>query len=296
MQLSWHQDLSGNSITAGMHKVPTCFTTASWSTKMMHKIPLTCCWLQLYDLRLHGASWGLPDPLGPLSQLSNLQCLHIYSHQRAEVSLKAIANLSQLQLLSLGGLSISFSGGLKRLPKGITHLQLSDSHWVPPVSDSFCLQDLSHFSKISCLDVSCCRISFEEEGEVVDLQHIKKLILEVAVAEGSPDSVIASLNTTKQLQDLNLRAFRLSSIGGYMPDLQLGRLLSSLHSLQKLDVTFCSHVHLGPSEYTPLRLHSFACQYSQLSIVEDVPFSPIYLHLIPAKAKPPSPACRSKVH
>ena len=235
----------------------------------MQSIPTSCCRLRLDDLRLHGS---IPAALSALSQLLNLQNLSIYSNQRNHVSVGVIANLLQLQLLSLVGLGIEIHDGLKCLPTGITNPQLNNCSLVAEGCKGFCLQDVSSLPKVSSLDFSYCGISFETEAGVVDLHNIKELVSEGAVAEQSPESVIASLNTAKQLQALNLRAFRL--YGGHKPHLQLGKLLSSLQSLPKLDVTSCRHVLLGRSEYTLLKLHSFACQYSQLSIVEALPFSP----------------------
>ena len=233
----------------------------------MQSIPTSCCELRLDGLRL------IPNPASPgaMGRLVNLQSLYIYSNQRNHVSLEVIANLSQLQLLSLIGLKIKASGGLKCLPTGITNLQLKNSCVVPVGSKAFCLQDLLCLPKVSSLDFSYCHISFGEKAEVVDLHHVKVLVLEGAEVESSPESVLASLTTAQQLQDLNLRTF---SIGGHSSGVQLEKVLLSLQSLQKLDVTSCTHVHLAPSEYTHLKLQSFACQYSQLSIVEAVPFSP----------------------
>ena len=238
---------------------------------MIQRIPDSCCWLRLDGLRLHG--W-IPAALSPLSQLSNLQSLYINSHPGADVSLEAIANMSQLQLLSLFSLSIEEEfEGLSWLPTGITNLQLNCCRSALG-SKGFCLLNLSLCPKVSSLNMSHCLIRFGEAAQVVNLHHIKVLVLEGAVAEGSLQSVIASLKSAKQLQELNLCAFRLDRIDGHEPNLQLESLLSSLQSFQKLDVTSCRHMLLGPSEYTHLKLHSFACQYSQLSIVEAVPFNP----------------------
>ena len=216
----------------------------------MQSIPTSCCCLRLGVLKLD----AIPASLGALSRLSNLQSLHINSNQMTHVSLEGIVNILQLQLLSFFGLSITVYGGWSCLPTGITNLQLDHCHQVS--TGSFCLPDLSQLPKVSSLDFSYCPISLGK----VDLRHIKVLLLEGALVESSPEIVVASLSTAKQLQDLNLRALRLC---GYSSDLQLEKLLSSLQSLQKLDVTSCRHVHLGPSEYTLLKLHSFACQYSQ---------------------------------
>ena len=239
-------------------------------TEMMQSIPTSCCCLRLDVWKLD----AIPASRGPLSKFYNLQSLYIHSNQNNHVSLEVIANLSQLQLLSLvgqgNGPGTNVYGGLKCLPTGITNLQLNNCHAVPV--GSFCLQDISRLLNVRSLDFSYCVISFDNEAGGVDLQHIKVLVLEGAVVRNFPEVVVASLTTAKQLQDLNLRAV---CIGRQSYDLQLQmKLLSSLQSLQKLDVTSCRHVHLGPAEYTRLNLHSFACHYSQLSIVEAVPFSP----------------------
>ena len=246
---------------------------ATFWTKIIQSIPTSCCWLRLDGLKWHGA---VAASLSTLGQLSNLQSLYIHSYHRGDVSLEALASLTQLQLLSLVGLTIKHFGGSKGLPTGITKLQLNACSAVP-LGKGFCLQDLSLFPKLTSLGFSCCRINLGEEATVVDLHRLKVLVLEGAVAEGSAELIVASLITAQELQDLSLRAFRLDTVGGLEDDVQLGKMLSSLQSLQKLDVSGCSHVHLGPSEYAHLRLHSFACHYSQLSIVEDVPFSPFPL-------------------
>ena len=255
----WQQQQS--SITLQQHRLQGAI---HW-TEMMHSIPTSCCCLRLDVLKLD----AIPASRGALNELTNLQSLYIYSNQTNHVSLEVIANLLQLQLLSLVGVGTKVYGGLKCLPTGITNLQLNKCREVPV--GSFCLQALSRLPNISSLDFSYCVINFGEEAGGVDLQHIKVLVLEGAVVRSSPEAVLASLTTAKQLQDLNLRSL---CFGGYSSDLQLGKLLSSLQSLQKLDVTSCRHVHFGPSEYTRLKLHCFACQYSQLGIVEAVPFSP----------------------
>lgn len=250
---------------------------------MIQSIATSCCWLRLDGLQIHGAG---PISLGTLSQLSNLQSLYIHSHHRGDVSLEAIANLTQLQLLSLVGLTIKHFGGSKGLPTGITNLQLKSCSAVP-LGKGFCLQDLLVFQKLTSLGFPYCRISFGEAAKVVDLHHLKVLVLEGAIAEESAQLIVASLTTAQEVQDLNLRAFRLDTVE---PNLQLGRMLSSLQSLQKLDVIKCSHVHLGPSEYAHLRLHSLACHYSQLSIVEEVPFRPFLLasHIVEGNTIRPS--------
>ena len=261
----WQQQ---DSSTTPQHRL----RMATLWTKMIQSIPDSCCWLRLDGLRLHGR---IPAALSALSQLSNLQSLYINSQPRPAVSLEAIANLSQLQLLSLFWLSTEDFEGLSWLPTGITNLQLNCCRSADqPLRKSLCLLNLSLCPKVNSLNISHCLISFGGEAQVVDLHHIKVLVLEGAVAQGSSQSVIASLKSAKQLQELNLRGFQHIKTDEHEPDLQLGRLLSSLQCLQKLDVTSCSHMLLGPSEYTHLNLHSFACQYSQLSIVEAAPFSP----------------------
>ena len=236
-------------------------------TEMMQSIPTSCCCLRLDASKLA----AMPAFVNALSKHSNLQSLYIHSNQANSVLLEVIANLSQLHSLSLVGPGTKVYGGLKCLPTSITNLQISNCREVP--DGGFCLQDLSYLPHVSFLDFSFCGINFGDAGGV-DLQHIKVLVLEGAVVISSlksTEAFVASLTTAKQLQDLNLHAL---SFGGYSSDLQLEKLLSSMQSLQKLDVTSCMHMHLGPSEYTGLKLHSFACHHSQLSIVEAVPFSP----------------------
>lgn len=100
----------------------------------------------------------------------------------------------------------------------------------------------------------------------------KVMVLKGAQAR-SGEIVTASLSTARQLQDLNLSQFQLDNVGGHRQKLQLGVLLLSLQSLQKLDITSCRHVNMSPSEYPLLRVHSFACHYRQLSQVETRPFT-----------------------
>ena len=239
-------------------------------TQTMQSIPPACCWL-----RLDGFFPSVPHPVGAFSQLSNLSSLHIYSHQHCNVFLEDFAHLPQLQSLSLVGhilRSISIHSSLCRLPAGITNLQFKDCHKQEAYGlHRFCLQDLSHMCELRMLDMSNCHISFQvgEDSEVANLQNIKVLVLDGAEARGSA-SVVASLMTATQLEELSLRNFRIAIV--LLHEAQLGPVLASLSSLQRLDITHCCHVFLGPSEYTQLRLHSFACDYSQLNIVEAVPF------------------------
>ena len=252
----------------GSSTTPQCgLQGATFWTEMIQGIPTSCCWLRL---KTHGA---VPASLGTLSQLSNLQSLYIYSYHRGDVSLEALASLTQLQLLSLVGLTIKHFGSSKVLPTGIMNLQLKSCSAVP-LGKGFCLQDLSLFPKLTSLGFSYCHISFGQAAKVVDLHHLKVLALEGAIAEGSAELIVPSLTAAQELQDLNLRALCLVA---HTSESQLGKMLPSLQSLQKLDVTKCRHVHLGPSEYAHLRLRSLACHYSQLSIVEDVPFRPFSL-------------------
>ena len=151
-------------------------------TELIQSIQDSCCWLRLDGLRLH---FFIPAALSALSQLSNLQSLYINSHPRADVSLEAIANLSQLQLLSLFKLSIEDFEGLSWLPTGITNLQLTCCRSADqPFRKGLCLLNLSLCPKVTSLNITHCCISFGEEAQVVDLHHIKVLVLEGAAAQG----------------------------------------------------------------------------------------------------------------
>lgn len=244
-------------------------------TATMQSIPISCCWLKLDSFFPYAQS-----SLAAFHHLSSLQSLQIHSSQWTNVFLEDFANLQQLQSLSLVGRlghhssNIRVFGSLQDLPAGITKLRLHNCHSVPAKrrlrrqEKGFRLQGLAHFSELTCLDVSYCRVSFGAESEVVDLKHIQVLVLDQAQAKFS-ESMIASLSTATQLQDLSLRTFQFDCVGHQSPVLPLGRLLLSLKSLLKLDITSCFHFkHLGSYEYTQLRLHSFACHKSQLSIAE----------------------------
>ena len=256
---------SGHWLWAGAPK-PRWEDVPRW-TETMQSIPTSC-----YLLKLDGFFPYVQNSLGAINHLTNLRSLHIHSHQWRNVFLKDFANLKQMQSLSLVGRQssgITIHGSLHGLPVGITNLQLNFCQQVASEAQFFCLQHMSHLPELTSIDMSFCCVSFGEGSEVAELHRIKVLVLDCARARDS-ESVVASLMTATQLQDLNLRKFKLDSVG--LPVVQLGGLLTSLKSLQKLDVTGCDHVYLGPSEYTQLRLHSFACHYSQLNIVDTVPF------------------------
>ena len=234
-------------------------------TQTMQSIPSSCCWL-----RLDGFP-SVPTSVGALSQLSNLSSLHLQSRHHCNVFMEDFAHLLQLQSLSLVGhklRGITLHSSLRYLPAGITTLQFKYCH--KQGMQFFYLPFLSHLCELRTLDMSSCNISFSigEGSGVANLRNIKVLVLDSAEAT-EPQSVVASLMTATQLQELSLRRF---AIVGEQHEAQLGPVLTALSSLQKLDVTYCCHVVLGPAEYTQLRLHSFACDYSQLNIVEAVPF------------------------
>ena len=238
-------------------------------TQMIQSIPASCCWLKLDGFPSVQHSAG-----AFIGQLFNLQTLHIHSHQQCDIFLEDFAHLLQLQSLSLVGhdsSSVILHDGLHCLPAGITNLQFRYCSRNAQSLGFFCLKALSHLHELRMLDMSYTDVSFGEVSEVADLHTIKVMMLDGAQATGQ-ESVVASLMTATQLQDLSLRRFWVDSIDTQLPELQLGSVLISLSSLQKLDVTACRHVLLGPSEYTQLRLHSFACHYAQLNIVEAVPF------------------------
>ena len=237
--------------------------------------------------------------------LSNLKTLHIHNHQSTNIFLEDFQTLVQLHSLSLIGQQdqqMRVYGSLQTLPAGITSLQLNHCLARPLQRHKlhtqlfytgFHLQDLAHIHKLARLDFAYCRITFGEGCvKAADLQHIKVIVLEGAQAS-RPQALIASLSTATQLQDLNLARVQLDSIGGLKPVIRLGQLLASLHSLQKLDVTSCSHVRLRPSEYTQLRLHSFACHYNQLNLVEAIPITkPSHNRFKPGKAVQSRLACK----
>ena len=274
----WQQQHSGSWLRAEKGTSPHRSLGVPLWTATMQSIPVSCCWLKLDSFFPYAQ-----NSLGAFRHLSSLQSLQIHSFQWTNVFLEDFANLQQLQSLSLVGRlghhssNIRVFGSLQDLPAGITKLQLHNCHSVPAKrrlrrqEKGFRLQCLSHFSELTCLDVSYCRVSFGADSEVVDLKQIKVLVLDEAQAKFS-ESIIASLITATQLQDLSLRTFQLDKVGHQLPVLPLGRLLLSLTSLQKLDITSCFHFkHLGSYEYTQLRLHSFACHKSQLSIAEAMP-------------------------
>lgn len=272
----WIQQHSGSWLTAGDigHDKES---EGRW-TETVRSIPASCCWLKLYSLC---TSFHIQSFPRTSSHASNLRSVHIYSHHRSVVSFGAFSSLLRLQLLSLVGRRSSenssmifIHGSLQELPIGITNLQLSHCRTLPDL----CLQELPFVPNLTHLDISFCTVSFGKEAEVADLHQLQVMVLDGAKAR-CPDTVVASLMTATQLQELNLRNFLLSGVdepAAVVPIavLPLGELLLSLQSLQKLDVTSCRHVQLGPSEYTQLRLHSFACHYSQLNIVDAMPFKP----------------------
>ena len=265
----WPQQHSGSWLRADSVRPQNKLADGPRWLQTMQSIPPSCSWLML-----DGFLPPVPFSEGAFSQLSNLQRLHIYSHQQCEVFLEDFAHLLQLQSLSLVGQyssSIIIHDSLHCLPAGITNLQFKFCSRYNQSLGFFCLKALSHLHELRTLDMSNTNVSFEEDSEVVDLHNIKVMVLDGAQATGQ-ESVVASLMTATQLQDLSLRKFWVDSVDDQFFELQLGSVLTSLSSLQKLDVTACSHVLLGSSEYSQLRLHSFACDYAQLNIVEAVPF------------------------
>ena len=265
----WPQQHSGSWLRAEVVKPQTKRANVLGWTQTMQSIPPSCCRLKLDGL--------LPSPhisAGAFSQLSNLQSLHIHSHHQCRIFLIDFAHLLRLQSLSLVGhhsSCITVHDSLHFLPAGITNLQFTFCLQGGQQLEFFCLQHLAHLHELRTLDMSNSSISFGEDSELADFHNIKVMVLDGAHGKG-PDAIVASLMTATQLQDLSLRRFLVDSIDDLLPELQLGAALTSLCSLQKLDVTSCSHVLLGPSEYTELKLYSFACDYTQLNIVEAVPF------------------------
>ena len=265
----WQQQHSGSWLRAEAVEAQNRRADAPNITQTIQSIPSSCCWL-----KLDGFFSSVQNSVGAFSQLSNLQTLHIHSHRQCDVFLEDFAHLLQLQLLSLVGHrsgSITVHDSLRCLPAGITNLRFIQCHTVGQGLHVFCLQDLSHLHELRTLDMSSSSVSFGAGSDVADFHNVKVMVLDGAHAKGS-DSVVASLMTATQLRDLSLRRFLIVDIDNPVPELQLGEVLASLSSLQKLDVTFCHHVLLGPSEYTQLRLHSFACSHAQLNIAEAVPF------------------------
>lgn len=267
----WAQQDSASWLTAG-DVVPQrgLYGEGLW-TETVRSIPASCCWLKLDSL--------LPFLMisrysSTFSHYFNLRSLYIYTHHEAVIHVDTFASLPRLQLLSLvtrpsqpSG-RVTVDGSLKDLPNSITNLQLS--HCC--ILRDLCLLQLPYVPHITSLELSSCTVSFGDTSEVADLHQLKVLVLDGVLAK-CPEPVVASLMTATQLQDLNLRNFTITNgEEGPIAVLQLGALLPSLQSLQKLDVTSCRHVQLGPSEYTQLRLHSFACHYRQLNIVEAMPF------------------------
>lgn len=265
--LGWPKQHSGSWLTTEAVQPQNTRADVPHFAQTMQSVPSSCCWL-----KLDGFFPSVQTAAGAFSQLSNLQNLHIHSHQQCNVFLEDFAHLLHLQLLSLAGhrsSSITIHDSLHCLPAGITNLHFTSCRKGGQGLQFFCLHDLSHLHELRTLDMSSTNVSFGEESEVADFCNVKVLVLDGAHGTGP---LVASLKTAVHLQDLSLRRFLVDVVDNQLPELQLGPALASLSSLQKLDVTSCRHVFLGPSEYTQLRLHSFACNYDQLNIVEAVPF------------------------
>jgi hypothetical protein len=248
-----------------LNAVPAkCFTwgpreLAQW-TETMQSIPDSCRQLSVDGF--------LPSDqifLSGFSQLLNLQQLCIQGGDRVVVGLEDLGRLEQLQVLSVIGQSPSapalVRGSLDELPRALKELRLracAAMSW--PSHEGFCLQGLSHMTGLDHLDLSFSIASFEMDSEVVNLRTLKSLLLGTSMVTPS-ESLTAFLHTATNLQELVLRNCILDD-GQFV--LSLESLLQSLPSLQTLDVTSCSHVHLGPTDCRTLRLHSFSFHYSQL--------------------------------
>lgn len=259
--------------------------------KIVWTVPTSCCCLKL-DGYLPELSF---HSVGIFRRLSHLRSLHIHSNHSLSVYLRDFDHLVQLQSLSLVGSrcnesgSMTVQGSLQGLTAGITALQFNHCHAGSSAEKrllGFCLPALSQLSELTSVDVSHCRVSFGDECEVADLRHITVMVLAGASAPHA-ESVIASLTTATLLQELNLREFQLDEVGGQDPILQLGRLLPCLPCLQKLDVTHCIHVEVGLSEYTQLRLHSFACT--------EVPFTPFSQEFCTSQGSEAGPSLQIEV-
>ena len=158
-------------------------------------------------------------------------------------------------------------GSLNELPAGLKRLELNYCAALDePSHQGFCLQELSHLTALDHLDLSFNHASFGTETDPISLKTVSALFLEgVYLYATHPQSFSQSLSTATRLQELVLRNLLLKD---NRFELDLGSLLSSLPSLQRLDVTSCSHVNICPADCEDLRLCSFCFHYSQLMNTE----------------------------
>ena len=235
-------------------------------TEVLQSVPASCRCLTLDGFLPKDQNF-----LSGYSQLLNLQQLHIRAGQQPVVDLEDLGHLQQLQVLSLAGQSrltpAYVDGSLVKLPAGLKRLELNRCVIFGEAGHlGFCLQDLSHLDGLVHLDLSFSKASFGTETDLISLQTLSALLLEeTLVCDTHPQSFINSLNTATRLQELVLRQLWLEETRFV---LDLGSLLRSLPSLQRLNVTSCSHVNISPADCKDLRLCSFSFHYSQLMNIE----------------------------
>ena len=117
---------------------------------------------------------------------------------------------------------------------------------------------------LTLLHISLCHVKFGKKSELFDLSQIRVLVLKKAQAT-CPQFVMASLVTTTHMQELSLCNFVLND---KQFEVSLNRLMSSVTSLQKLDVTYCLHLQLDLIESSRIRLRALALQFGQLMTLE----------------------------